>query len=189
MHRLLNLLLITIFFLTPFASAACPGPSVNPATLKLLKTFEPFKPSVSDNGYGNPTVGYGHLCTDWPCSDISDSFPQPLSEESASRLLVNDLATYQNALTNVLSDAVTLNENQYGALVSWTYNAGIEAMEKTTLVARLNDGGDVALVGNGELPKWIYVNGTMVNGLARRRKAEVKLFNRKSQIRALPVAC
>jgi lysozyme len=91
MRNLLNLVLITISFLTTFTCAACPGPYVNPATLKLLKSFEPFKPSVSDNGYGNPIIGHGHLCTDRSCSDISDSFTQPISEESASRLLVEDL--------------------------------------------------------------------------------------------------
>jgi lysozyme len=89
MQPLLNLL-ITTLFLTPYAWAACKGPNVNPATLKLLKTLEPLKPSVSDS-YGNPIIGYGHLCTDWSCSDILDSFTQPLSEESASRLLVDDL--------------------------------------------------------------------------------------------------
>ncbi|KAL2800190.1 lysozyme-like domain-containing protein [Aspergillus keveii] len=187
MQPLLNLL-ITTLFLTPYAWAACKGPNVNPATLKLLKTLEPLKPSVSDS-YGNPIIGYGHLCTDWSCSDILDSFTQPLSEESASRLLVDDLVAYQNALTNALSDAVILSDNQYGALVSWTYNTGIAAMESSTLVARLNDGGDVGLIGNGELPQWIYVNGTMVDRLVRRRKAEVRLFNRESQVGALSVAC
>ncbi|KAJ0417445.1 lysozyme-like domain-containing protein [Aspergillus carlsbadensis] len=147
MRTHLNLLLTTIPFLAPFASATCPGPNVNPATLKLLKTFEPSKSSVSDNGYGNPTIGYGHLCTEWACSDISDSFTQPLSEESASQPLMEDLVTYQNALANALSDAVSLNNNQYGALVSWTYNTGIAAMKSSTLVARLNDGGDVGLLG------------------------------------------
>jgi lysozyme len=84
---------------------------------------------------------------------------------------------------------VILSDNQYGALVSWTYNTGIAAMESSTLVARLNDGGDVGLIGNGELPQWIYVNGTMVDRLVRRRKAEVRLFNRESQVGALSVAC
>jgi lysozyme len=62
-------------------------------------------------------------------------------------------------------------------------------MKSSTLVARLNDGGDVGLIGNEELPQWIYVNGTMVDRLVRRRKAEVRLFNRESQVGALPVAC
>ncbi|KAL2831572.1 lysozyme-like domain-containing protein [Aspergillus pseudoustus] len=187
MHLSIRLLITTTLFLRGPASAACIGPPVNSATLSLLKSFESFEPSVYDDGYGNPTIGYGHLCPDWSCADIS--FSQPLSEESASQLLWGDLVAYQDALINALADSVALNYSQYGALVSWTYNVGVGAMESSTLVSRLNDGGNVWLVANSELPQWIYADGEVSDGLVDRRKAEVKLFNTKSDVAALPVVC
>ncbi|KAL3467139.1 lysozyme-like domain-containing protein [Aspergillus heterothallicus] len=150
MHVYTKLLIATVIFLAETASPVCTGPQVNSAILALFISFESFEPSVNDDGYGNPTIGYGHLCSDWPCSDIS--FSQPLSKESASQLLARDLVAYQDAVTNALANSVTLNDNQYGALVSWTYNVGVGAMESSTLVSRLNNGGDVGRVPKGELP-------------------------------------
>ncbi|KAL5333916.1 lysozyme-like domain-containing protein [Aspergillus crustosus] len=173
--------------LPTLALTACIGPPVNTATLDLIKSFESFEPAVYDDGYGNPTIGYGHICPDWDCSDVS--YAQPLSEETAVQLLADDLIGYQNAVTNALADPVTLNDNQYGALVSWTFNVGSGAMGSSTLVSRMNAGEDVGVVAGEELPKWKYANGEVSNGLVRRREAEVALFGTASGVGALPVAC
>lgn len=72
----------------PALAIACTGPPVNENGLNLIKSFESFQPSVYDDGFGNPTIGYGHLCGDASCSEVSN---QPLTEESASQLLASDL--------------------------------------------------------------------------------------------------
>lgn len=69
--------------------AACTGPPANIPTLDLLKGFETMQPDPYDDGFGNPTIGYGHLCTNKACSDVP--FSKPLSEDSATRLLQGDL--------------------------------------------------------------------------------------------------
>lgn len=69
--------------------AACTGPPVNIPTLDLLKGFETMQPDPYDDGFGNPTIGYGHLCANATCSDVP--FPTPMSEDSATRLLQGDL--------------------------------------------------------------------------------------------------
>ena len=48
--------------LLPALAVACTGPPVNQNGLNLIKSFESFQPSVYDDGFGNPTIGYGHLC-------------------------------------------------------------------------------------------------------------------------------
>lgn len=70
-------------------AAACTGPPVNIPTLDLLKGFETLQPDAYDDGFGNPTIGYGHLCTDKACSDVP--FPKPLSKDSGTMLLQGDL--------------------------------------------------------------------------------------------------
>ena len=75
--------------LPALAFAACTGPAVNSNGLDLIKSFESFQASAYDDGYGNPTIGYGHLCSDSTCSDVT--FSKPLTEDTASQLLAKDL--------------------------------------------------------------------------------------------------
>lgn len=92
-------------------------------------------------------------------------------------------------MTNALATAVTLNDNQYAALVSWTFNVGNGNMQSSSLVSRMNAGEDVGTVASEELPKWNKANGAVVAGLTRRRAEEVELFGEASQTGALPVGC
>lgn len=75
--------------LPALAFAACTGPAVNTNGLDLIKSFESFQANVYDDGYGNPTIGYGHLCSDSTCSEVT--FSKPLTEDTASQLLAKDL--------------------------------------------------------------------------------------------------
>ncbi|KAE8140146.1 lysozyme-like domain-containing protein [Aspergillus pseudotamarii] len=173
--------------LLPALAVACTGPPINQNGLNLIKSFESYEPEVYDDGFGNPTIGYGHLCGDATCSEVT--YPKPLSEPDASRLLADDLVIYQDALTNALADPVTLNDNQYAALVSWTYNIGQGNMQNSDLIARLNKGEKLGVVVHDELPQWRLANGQVVEGLVRRRRAELKLFDAPAIFGALPVPC
>ncbi len=84
---------------------------------------------------------------------------------------------------------VPLNLNQYGALVSWSFNIGCSAAESSTLASRLNGGEDVNTVLAEELPRWKYGGGVVLPGLVRRRDAEVALAARAGSGPALPVSC
>ena len=66
---------------------------------------------------------------------------------------------------------------------------GCGNMQKSSLIKRLNAGGK----GNGvnqvisqELPKWVYAGENKLDGLVRRRAAEVKLATTKTSSKALP---
>lgn len=82
--------------------------------------------------------------------------------------------------------AVRLNANQYGALVSWSFNVGCGNMLSSTLVRRLNAGEDPNTVAAQELPKWDKAGGQVVSGLTRRRNEEVQLFQTSTSSGALP---
>jgi lysozyme len=66
---------------------------------------------------------------------------------------------------------------------------GVGAVSDSTLVARLNEGEDPVTVATEELPKWVYAGGEVLDGLVRRRDAEVHLFNNATSVAALPVPC
>ncbi|PPR00136.1 hypothetical protein CVT24_008938 [Panaeolus cyanescens] len=166
--------------------AACTGPTVNSATVSAIKGFEGFVASPAPDPIGLPTVGYGHKCRNTGCTEVPYSFP--LSTSTASSLLSSDLVQFQNCVTNAIASAVRLNANQYGALVSWTFNVGCSNMSSSTLIRRLNNKEDPNTVAAQELPKWNLANGQVLPGLVTRRAAEVRLFQTSTSAGALP-AC
>ncbi|PGH06790.1 hypothetical protein AJ79_06431 [Helicocarpus griseus UAMH5409] len=174
-------------FASPLLARACEGPPVNSATVALIKEFEGFVPEPAPDPIGLPTVGYGHLCETEGCGEVQYSFP--LTEESASALLKDDLVQFQDAITMMTAAEVVLNANQYGALVSWSFNVGAGAAEGSTLISRLNSGEAPNTVLPEELPKWNKGGGETLPGLVRRRAAEVELSQTATDEPALPVGC
>lgn len=69
-----------------------------------------------------------------------------------------------------------LNENQAGALTSFTFNLGCGTLQKSTLLKRLKAGEDPNTVAAQEIPKFNKAGGKVLAGLTRRRAAEVALF-------------
>ncbi|KAM5474343.1 putative lysozyme [Microsporum audouinii] len=169
------------------AKRDCIGPDVNDEAIALIKHFEGFVPRPAPDPIGLPTVGYGHLCRTKGCGEVP--FPFPLTEESATELLHQDVKSPQQSITLSTADSVVLNANQYGALVSWAFNVGGGAAKKSSLIKRLNQGQDVDTVIREELPLWNKAGGQVLPGLVRRRKAEVELAMEHTDDGALPVDC
>jgi len=164
----------------------CDPPSVNDKTIELIKGFEGFAPSPAPDPIGLPTVGYGHLCKTNGCKEVPYKFP--LTKETATKLLHDDLKGFESCVYHDIKLSVRLNDNQYGALVSWAFNMGCGSVESSTLVKRLNNGENPDVVAEEELPKWNHAGGKVLPGLTRRRAAEVELFKTESGIVAHP-AC
>lgn len=97
---------------------------------------------------------------------------------------------YQGCVATKLG-TVTLNDNQYGALISWTFNVGCGAMQTSTLARRLLAGEDPNTVAEEELPRWVKGGNPPrdLPVLVARRKDEIKLFELPSDVQALPVTC
>ncbi|KAF9555421.1 lysozyme-like protein, partial [Agrocybe pediades] len=96
--------------------------SVNPAALNLIKGAEALVPSPAPDPIGLLTVGYGHLCKTKRCSEVPHPFP--LTTSTANSLLESDLKTFISCVYNDIHPSVKLNDNQFGALVSWAFNVG-----------------------------------------------------------------
>jgi lysozyme len=69
---------------------------------------------------------------------------------------------------------VKLNQNQYDALVSFTFNLGVGALQKSTLLKKLNAGDYLGAAA--QFPRWVYANKQKLPGLVTRRNEEKKLF-------------
>lgn len=130
----------------------------NQKGIDLIKSFE----GCSLVAYKCPanvwTIGYGHT------QGVSEGMS--ISQKQADELLKEDLAKYEKYVEDT---KLELNENQFSALVSFVYNCG--------------NGNLKTLVKNRTLPEiaeamllYRKANGVVLNGLVRRRKAEIELF-------------
>ncbi|KAF9976606.1 hypothetical protein BGZ73_008209 [Actinomortierella ambigua] len=163
---------------------AAPCRGLNAAGIQLIKHFEGFVAKPAPDPVGYPTVGYGHKCTQKNCAEVPYKFP--LTEATATQLLNDDLPKYTSCLGKLLAARVSLNQNQWAALTSWTFNVGCGAIGKSDLIKRLNNGENPNTVAAAELPRWNKAGGKVLPGLVRRRKAEVDLHQTANSAKAFP---
>lgn len=145
--------------------------AINKEALDLIKRFEGFRSKAYLDPVNVLTIGYGHTNLSGYPPKITPS--STISEAEASKLLERVLEdVYEKAVDRNVK--VPLNENQRGALVSFTYNLGEGNLKKSTLLKKLN-AKDYAGAA-AEFPKWNKAGGKVLKGLVRRREAEQKLF-------------
>lgn len=154
----------------------------NAAALALIKEFEGFVPRWYRDPVGVWTCCYGH--TDAAGSPkYATSSHMTFTEAEGAAILARDLGRYEADVTRLVN--VPLNENQFGALVSFTYNLGAGNLASSTLLRKLN-AGDYAGAA-GEFGKWVKAGGKTLPGLVRRRAAERALFEKPvSVLRPIP---
>jgi lysozyme len=118
---------------------------------------------------GLPTIGIGHLIK------AGESFTT-ITKDQALALLAQDVKKCEDAINKFIT--VPLNQNQFDALVSWSFNCGTGVLQTSTLSKRLNAGFYDEVPNN--LLSWCKatVNGkTVVNeGLRNRRVSEGDLW-------------
>jgi lysozyme len=138
--------------------------------LDLLKSFEGLRLQAYDDGTGTWTIGYG--LTFYPDSGskvIDGDVISQLEAETYFAAAVGDFAADVGRLVHV-----SLSQQQFDALVSLAYNIGTGALEKSTLLQKLNAGDYYGAAD--EFPKWNKAGGVTLSGLVKRRAAERTLF-------------
>jgi lysozyme len=140
---------------------------INAAGLALIESYEGLKLCVYNDSNGYPSVGYGHKIT--PEDDITGV----ITQAEADQLLHQDLEAAENAVEEMTT--VTLNDNQFSALVSLCYNIGSGNFRNSTLLRILNTGDFSA--ASDQFLVWDYAEHKVSEGLLRRRHAEQALFN------------
>ena len=114
--------------------------------------------------YGIPTVCNGHTGPDVKVGDV-------WTKTRCDEILVGNLEKHGRGLLKCVE--VPINQNQFDALSSWTFNVGVGAACASTLVKLLNQGEYAAACA--QLPRWNRAGGKKVRGLTNRRNAEKTL--------------
>lgn len=164
---------VSIFTLSLMV-ALCAARNLADKSLNLIKDFEKWMPcAYTKDGANRLTIGYGHLVK----PDESFTIDSCITEDQGIELLKNDIATASNCIERIVH--VSLTDNQFGALVSWTFNVGCGAVTASTLIRKLNAGSQANEICN-ELRRWnkVTINGRkqVSNGLVRRRETECTLY-------------
>lgn len=138
---------------------------VNQQTISLIKMFEGLRLEPYKDSGGLWTIGIGHLIRP------GEHFTR-ITTRQAEAILQSDLRVARGGVERVVK--VPITDNQFGALVSFAFNCGTTALERSTLLKKLNAGNIKG--AQDEFAKWNKVKGKVVRGLTRRRAAEAALF-------------
>ena len=140
--------------------------------LSLIKEFEGFYSNPYLDPIGIPTIGYGVI--KYPNGKRVTMQDKPISKEYATELLSQLLSeTYEKEVKKHIK--VALNQNQFDALVSFTYNLGGTNLGKSTLAKKINANPCDPSIRD-EFIKWNRAGGKVLAGLTRRRVAEAELY-------------
>lgn len=138
--------------------------------IKELEGYHERQPDGTCKAYRCPagvwTIGWG--CTEGV---------QPSSHwtvEQATSALMREIAKHEAAVNRLVK--VSLYQSQFDALVSFSYNVGSGALERSTLLRKLNSGDYAG--AQGEFAKWDRAGKQKLRGLAIRRAKEAELFAR-----------
>ena len=138
---------------------------INPAGLALIKEYEGYVGHAYLDTGGVPTIGYGHT--------RGVQMGQKCTPEQAEVWLREDLASAEADVSKLVK--VPLTDNQFSALVSFTFNLGGAQLGKSTLLKLLN-AGNYAAAGS-QFQFWVFDNGKKLAGLIKRRAAEAALWS------------
>lgn len=141
--------------------------------LNLIKRFEGFEPEIYLDAAGLPTIGYGHLLR----LGEAEMFKNGISEEAGVALLIKDVLVAERAVLRLI--CVPLTNGQFDALVSFTFNLGSGALQRSTLRHKINR------EEHDEVPReflrWVWAGGKKLRGLVRRRNKEAQLYESQIQ--------
>lgn len=147
---------------------------INEAGLDLVKHFEGCKLKAYQDAVGVWTIGWGRTFI----NGIKVKEGLTCTPPEADRWLISDLELLAATSVRIylpeeaLIGWMDLNENQFSALVCFTYNCGTENFSKLAKV--LAEGNKTKAMDN--LVKYNKAKGKYLLGLDRRRWAERFLF-------------
>ena len=143
--------------------------TITPAGLQLIKTWEGCRLSAYPDpaSGGAPwTIGYGHTGPEVHAGLV-------ITQQQADAWLAADVEVAARAVDQLL-DGGALTARERDALVSFCFNVGAGALHSSTLRKRLRAGEPAAAVLMQELPRWCHGPLGPVQGLQRRRAAELR---------------
>ena len=137
----------------------------SPLGMALLQMFEDYSEMAYQDQHGVWTCGWGHTGPDVKQGTTC-------SEAEAEAWLKADIGAAVGAVKQVAS--FLTHQHQFDALVSFTYNVGVQAFARSHLLTCLKN-GQLDLAAE-QFEAWVHVGAVSNKGLIRRRRVEKALF-------------
>lgn len=131
----------------------------------LIQHFEQCRLTAYQDVKGVWTIGWGHTGPEVVSGLV-------WTQEQADETFFHDTQIAVLGVNRSLDVAV--NQNQFDALVSFTFNVGVNNEAHSTLVQLINSGQIAAAAA--QFPLWDHSGGVEIPGLKARRLAEQALF-------------
>ena len=178
-RRLISFLLAAVLLVTavaigaPVASAATER-KASDKLIDMIKEFEGFLPFAKED-YGQYTIGYGTSCG-------KNQYPNGITKEKAEELLRNAVTGFEKYVNDFAArQKLTLSQQQFDALVSFTYNLGpswlYNASTLRTAVIEGKTGNELTYA----MTMWCMAGSDgekkILTNLVYRRLCEANLYN------------
>ena len=138
--------------------------------LKIIKQFEGCRLRAYLDQVGIPTIGYGATrYADGAKVNMGDV----IDIQKADAMLHISLQFFAYWIDYYVQTELT--QNQFDALCSFTYNVGIGAFRKSTLLKKININPNDPSI-ESEFMRWNKAGGKVLAGLTKRRQQEADLY-------------
>ncbi len=152
---------------------------INMNALLLIRRFEGLRLTAYRDAAGVWTIGYGHTSMAGPPKVRRG---MRVTKAEAEEILRRDVEKFARSVARAIGGEALekLNENQFGALVSFAYNVGLGNFRRSSVLRAVKEGRaqDVPRL----LMRWTKARDPRtgrlkrLRGLVRRRRAEGRLF-------------
>jgi len=139
--------------------------TLSPVGLNLIRQCEGFRSKPYRCPGGDATIGFGHVLRP------GETF-ESISRRDAEQLLLKDIALVTLALRRLI--VVPLHQHQWDSLISFTFNIGSGAFQRSRLRQCVNRSHHAYVPA--ELMRWTRAGSKILPGLLQRRRLEARLY-------------
>ncbi|MCD8282387.1 MAG: lysozyme [Prevotella sp.] len=137
--------------------------------IEKIKEFEGLRLTAYNDGGGVRTIGYGHT------SGVKAG--QTITKEQANSFLAADVASCEEFINSL---ELSINQNQFDALVDFCFNLGQGTLASSTLLKKIRAGAADEEI-QSEFNRWVYITlpggkKEKAGGLIRRRAWEAEMW-------------